>query len=64
MSPCGRDDATPNDGVVPQEVEFCCALWSSGELDLVLSDGSSVRLTKLETRRLVGYLERMAEDSE
>ena len=67
IAPCGRDDATPNNGVVPQHTadgEFACALWTTGELDLVLSDGSSVRLTKPETVRLVSYLERMAETAE
>lgn len=67
VSPCGRDDATPNDGVVPQDTkrtEFRCALWSSGELHIEIYPGNFLLLTKDETRQLVGYLDRMREPAE
>lgn len=62
--PCGRDDATPNDGVVPQGNEFRCALWSDGRLHVETYPGSFLLLTKDETRQLVRYLERMGESAE
>lgn len=54
--PCGRDDATPNDGVVPQEMEFCCAQWSDGTFTIRPSDGESFVLNKQDARALIRYV--------
>lgn len=68
---CGRDDATPNDGVVPQETvpspapptlplhvgaAFNCALWSNGRFQIHTSDGEGVLLTAKDTRLLLRYV--------
>jgi hypothetical protein len=44
--------------------EFHCALWTTGVLEMQLASGTLVRLTPGETKRLVNYLERMAETAE
>jgi hypothetical protein len=62
--PCGRDDATPKDGVVPQGSEFRCALRSDGRLHIETYPGSYLLLTQDETRQLVRYLERMGESAD
>ena len=57
-APCGRDDATPNDGVVSQGPDegFRCALWSNGMLEMRPTDGELVLLNADDTRGLLRYV--------
>lgn len=67
--PCGRDDATPNDGAVPQGIQisleedgqddifsFSCALWSNGTFSICPSEGGTLVLNKDDARELVRYV--------
>lgn len=61
-----RDDATPNDGAVPQGIQvgigggnddtFSCALWSNGRFMICPSDGVPVLLNKGDARVLLRYV--------
>lgn len=55
---CGRDGATPNDGVVSQGKAdpFRCALWSNGMLEILTTEGEIVLLNQDDTRRLMRYV--------
>jgi len=60
--PVDRDDATPNDGVVPQCIypgsndTFCCALWSDGTFTIRPSDGEPTMLGKHDACALMRYV--------
>lgn len=67
IDPCDRDDATPNDGVVPQGIQvnidgggqddlFACCLWSNGEFTIRPSDGEPLVLNPSDSRALVRYV--------
>ncbi len=67
-SSCGRDDATPNDGAVPQgslsahfdpatvAEMFRCAYWSNGTLEIRTSDGERFLLNEFDTDKLLRYI--------
>lgn len=71
--PRGRDDATPNDDVVPQGIQvsidgggnddtFSCALWSNGTFTIYPSDGPRLTLNRRDSRALILYVNETLSD--